>query len=274
MDGTRIAQQITKKYAKTFYFASLFLKKDKREASYAVYAACRLSDETVDGSKGANAQVQLNKLEQKLNSVYSPAALDDPVLSALRAVVGKYQISKEYFDALLAGMRMDLDKARYADFAELRDYCYKVAGVVGLVMLRIFGWRTEAADFAVDMGIAMQLTNILRDIREDFRLGRIYLPADELRRFGVSESDIAEEKITDNFCALMRFEIERARQYYVRASAGIKLLADPNSRFVARAMSDIYSGILTEIERNGYDVYTCRAHVGLAGKVHAILMIL
>lgn len=275
MDGFSIAEKITKKHAKTFYFASLFLNKEKKRAAYAVYALCRLSDESVDNSGGASPLENLKNLEQKINAAYADTNLDDALLQAFRQTVNKYKIPKEYFDELIEGMYMDLNKNRYDNFDELYTYCYKVAGVVGLIMLDIFGYLDiKAKDYAVDLGIAMQLTNILRDIKEDFSRRRIYLPKDEMASFGVSETDIAGENPNENFKFLLKDQIARARKYYQASKAGVKLINDANSRFVVCAMADIYSGILDNIEKLNYDVFRTRAHVSALNKVIAVIKIL
>lgn len=275
MEGLLLAEAITKLHAKTFYFASRFLKKEKRSAAYAVYAICRISDEAVDGKQGPLALGSLDILQQKINSVYKNAPPADSLLLAFQQSINKYHIPKKYFDALIEGMHMDLYKNRYKNFEELYDYCYKAAGVVGLIMLEIFGYTDpKAADYAINLGVAMQLTNILRDIKEDFDRNRIYLPEDEMRRFQVSENDIFGSQINENFKALMKFQIARSREYYEKAEQGIKMLGDLNSRFVACAMAGIYSGILNSIEKNDFDVFSRRACVSTPGKIIAVLKII
>ena len=275
MDGFSIAQAITKKYGKTFYFASLFLKKEKRFAAYVVYAICRLSDESVDDKRNSSAAKSLTSLQQKIDSAYQNARMADPLLLAFRQTINKYRIPKKYFDALMEGMYMDLYKNRYKNFEELYDYCYKVAGIAGLIMLEIFGYTDpKATDHAISLGVAMQLTNILRDIKEDFNRGRIYLPEDEIRHFGVSETDISQSRTNENFKALMKFQIARSREYYEKAKQGIKMLDDLNSRFVVCAMTDIYSRILNSIEKNDYDVFTRRAYVSTPRKIIAVSKII
>ncbi len=270
-----MARAITKKHAKTFYFASRFLKKDKRNAAYAVYAICRLSDEAVDAGKNTQHEQSLEKLEKNITAAYNQTVLDNAILSAFRQTAEKHKIPQEYFRDLIAGMYLDLRKNRYKNFAELYDYCYKVAGVVGLTMLQIFGYKNpKAKDYAVDLGIAMQLTNILRDIKEDFERGRIYIPEDEMARFAVTETDICEGRLSDNFKALLKFQIARAREYYANSKWGIKMIGDANSRFVVSAMADIYSGILNSIEKHNYNVFSRRAHVSILGKITAALKII
>lgn len=275
MDGCQLAQTITKKYAKTFYFASRFLKRDKRNAAYAVYALCRISDEAVDAKENTQPGQSLKMLKEIIGSAYGSLALENTLLEAFRETVNKYGIPKKYFDELIAGMDMDLSVNRYKNFAELYEYCYRVAGVVGLIMLQIFGYEDlRAQNYAVDLGIAMQLTNILRDVKEDFLRGRIYLPEDEMGRFGVTQADISAGRLNDNFKKLLKFQVARARQYYANSKPGIKMISDPGSRFVTCAMADIYSGILNSIEKNSYDIFSKRARVGLSGKISAVFKIM
>ncbi|MFA5411359.1 MAG: phytoene/squalene synthase family protein [Candidatus Omnitrophota bacterium] len=275
MNGFLLARAITRKHAKTFYFASRLLKKGRKNAAYAVYAICRLSDDIVDNGQDIGDARNLTGLREKIDSAYSNAPLADPLLSAFRQTVNKYHLPKKYFDALIEGMEMDLRKSRYRNFEELYDYSYKVAGVIGLIMLEIFGYRDQrAAAHAVNLGIAMQLTNILRDIKEDFRRGRIYLPEEEMQRFGVSESDISEGRIDANFKELMKFQIGRCREYYAQARPGIRMIGDLNSRLVALAMAEMYAGILKAIEKNYYDCFSRRAGVSAPEKIGALLKII
>jgi len=272
--GFKQAEIITKQYAKTFYFASRFLPKEKRRASYAVYAICRISDETVDAQNFTNIE-GLKRLQADINAVYSGGPLHSPILLAFSQTINKYQIPKLYFDELIRGMYMDLEKKRYADFNELYAYCYKVAGVVGLVMLKIFGCKDAATqDHAVNLGIAMQLTNILRDIREDAARGRIYLPEDELEKFGLTEENITKHNMGENFKPFMEFQINRARDYYHQSQQGLKLIEDAGCRFVIRLMQELYAGILDAIERNRYDVFSKRAHLNIFQKIAYTLRVL
>ena len=165
-------------------------------------------------------------------------------------------------------MEMDLDVTRYADFNELDRYCYRVAGVVGLMMTHVFGYRSERCwSNALALGTAMQLTNILRDVAEDFRMGRVYLPQDELARFGVDERQLREGRVDDRFRSLMRFQVDRARRYYREAEAGIPDLIGDSSRLTVRVMGRVYGGILGAIERQGLDVFRARARVDTPRKL-------
>jgi phytoene synthase len=175
----------------------------------------------------------------------------------------RYRIPKEYFADLIRGVEMDLTGTRYRTYAELEEYCYRVASTVGLMMTRIFSpdHEGEALIHAIELGKAMQLTNILRDVGEDFRRGRVYLPAQDLERFGVQETDLDRMVPTGDFRRLIKFEIERARELYDWAEAGVPLLPDDGSRLCVKLMGRTYAKILDAIEQNNYDVLSRRAYV-------------
>jgi len=273
VQGFMEAKNITASYAKTFYTASLFLDRDKRYAAYSIYAVCRISDNAVDDPKETQiAKKQAEKIKNDIETAYGQDELRDPLLKAFRETTTFYNIPKQYFDELLQGISLDLTKNRYNDFKELYDYCYKVAGVVGLMMLKIFGSKDPLAQkHAIEMGVAMQLTNILRDIREDFERGRIYLPQDEMKQFNIVERSISGEETDARTQAFLSFQIERARDYYNRASTGIDMIADKRCAFVACIMKDMYAGILGQIEKNGYNVFKKRAYVPFTRKCAIIL---
>jgi phytoene synthase len=270
--GFAQAEKITKKYAKTFYFASPFLSKEGRCAAYAVYAVCRITDDYVDGKHPDAASQKLVQIEADIDKAYADGELKDPLLLAFRNSIKTYAIPRQYFHDIMAGMRMDLDKQRYADFSQLHDYCYKVAGVVGLIMLQIFDAQAqEARPYAIDLGVALQLTNIIRDIKEDFARGRIYLPQEDLQRFGISQEDFAQEKLSQNFKALLGFQIQRARQYYSRSLTGLNFIKDRNNRFLILAIKQMYAAILEVIEKSDYDIFSKRAQVGNFKKIAIML---
>ncbi len=273
--GFKEAEKITRDFAKTFYFASLFLPKDKRIASYTVYAICRLSDEAADNNGLNQKEKKIEEIKDKIDLSYSALPIEDSLLMAFRATVNKYNIPKDYFYELLEGMRMDLTKKCYADIDELKLYAYRVAGVVGLIMLRIFGSQEKNAEtYALKLGEAMQLTNILRDIKEDLQKGRLYLPLDELKNFNLSEKEIEEMRVNENFKSLMKFQIERARESYKESRKGVSFIKCPRSRLAIRLMQEIYSGILKEIEHNNYDVFSRRAAVKTPKKILMAIKIL
>jgi 15-cis-phytoene synthase len=272
--GFRKAKAITKHFAKTFYFASHFLPLEKKKAAYAIYAVCRLSDESVDADSNKRS-LCLDTIREKISQAYNTQQLNDDILYAFSSTVKQFGISRRYFDELINGMNLDLHKCRYESFEELYAYCYKVAGVVGLAMLKVFGASgAESERHAVELGIAMQLTNILRDISEDYKRGRIYIPQVELQMFKVTESDIADACINADFTALMKYQIQRARAFYLNASKGIKSIKDLRSRIVVLIMKEIYSKILDSIEENKYNVFTRRAHVKLSAKLITALAVL
>ncbi len=256
----------TAKGSKSFFFAARWFPPDVARAAYAVYWFCRYTDDLVD--ECANLQQGREDLEQwaaMLHAALAGEVPSHPVLRVFLDTARRYSIPDEYPLDLIEGMRMDLDGVRYASFADLRVFCYRVASVVGLMMSHVIGFREPALTYAVDLGIAMQLTNILRDVGEDLERGRIYLPADEMQRFGYSEYDLRRRLYNDSFRELMRFEAARARAYYAQAEPGIALL-DSRGRFAVKVASDVYRQILVRIEASGYDVFQQRAVVSPARK--------
>jgi phytoene synthase len=266
--GARVCRRITRHHARTFYFASACLPRPTRRHAYAVYGFCRWADNGVDDARDRfEAATRLYHARRALDLAYS-RSVAPPGLLAFRRTVRLRSIPRHLFDDLLDGMEMDLDVTRYDDFAGLDRYCYRVAGVVGLMMTHVFGYRSDRClPNALAMGTAMQLTNILRDVAEDYRMGRVYLPQDELSRFGVEESDLAEGRVDDRFRSLMRFQIERARRYYAESEAGIPWLIGESSRLTVRVMGRLYGGILGAIERQDYDVFRTRARVSTPRKL-------
>ena len=273
------ARQITRRYARTFYFASHVLPPAKRDAAYVVYAFCRTADNVTDVHREdteriPDAEREIARLREELDAVF--ASTDVPTRwVALRDVVRQYHIPRQYFDELLHGVSMDLTPRRFATWAELEVYCYRVASVVGLIMTHIFGATTPVAlQHAARLGTAMQLTNILRDVGEDLRMDRVYLPQDELRAHGVTEEALAAGTVTPAITALLRFQIDRARTLYAEADGGIPMIPDDGSRFSTQLMRTLYSRILDAIEENGYDVFSRRAHVRSSTKLRLALGIM
>jgi phytoene synthase len=238
----------------SFYYSFLFLPPPRRRAITALYAFCREVDDVVDEVSDANvARVKLAWWRQEIAAAYAGEP-QHPVARALQSVVREYDVPQSQLQTVIDGMAMDLDVTRYVDFASLERYCDKVAGVVGLMSAQIFG-RTEAAtlDYARDLGVAFQLTNIIRDVGEDARRGRIYLPQDELARFGVDQSAILRREASDGFGALMAYQVERARAWYERALAKLPA-ADRHAQRAGVIMAAIYRTTLDEIARDGYRV--------------------
>lgn len=244
----RYCQELAKREAKNFYYGFTLLPPDKRRAIHAAYAFARGCDDIVDNElepeeKVCRLEEYRRKLEQSLNGI--PAG---PVFLALQDAIRRYRIPPEYFYQLLEGVEMDLTVRRYPTFEELRRYCYSVASTVGLTCIEIFGYRDgqQARQHAEDLGIALQLTNILRDIREDAQRDRIYIPQDELERFGYSEADILGGVASEPFRALMRFQVQRARGHFERGRQLLALLPY-RSRACTAALQAIDHRILERI---------------------------
>ena len=256
-------RQVTRREARNFYFAFLTLPARRRRAIYVAYAFCRYCDDAVDAAGAADAKMErLNRLRAQLDAAYAGYA-DTPLFIGLADVAAAYAIPQQYFSAVLDGVESDLVKTRYADFAELRRYCYQVASAVGLACIHIFGCRIndESRQRAVDLGLAMQLTNICRDVREDWEMGRVYLPQDELASFGVGEDDLAAGVVTPQFAGLMQHQIDRARHYF--ASGRLLLPYLPRrSRACPAALGLIYGRVLDRIEQRGGDVFSGRISLG------------
>jgi 15-cis-phytoene synthase len=247
--------QLTRRSRSNFYYSFLFLSKEKREAMYAVYAFCRSVDDVADGSAPLREkQTLLDEWRRELDRCYDGNP-QHPITVQLARSIRRFPIPKEHFEELITGVEMDLIHSRYPTFHELYEYCYRVAGVVGLMCIEIFGYRNpKAKDYAVNLGLALQLTNIIRDLKVDAERGRIYLPQDELARFGYHEDELLRGAYTPAFFELIRFAGSRARQYFHSAR---QLLAaeDRRSLFAAEIMGTIYYRLLDTIEASGYRVF-------------------
>lgn len=272
-DCYRHCRDIARANSKTFYLSSLFLAPEKRRAVWAVYAFCRTADDIVDQvTPAAERLAAIDYWERALLAAYRGNA-DDRIMVALYDAVGRFGIPLQPALDLLRGARLDITVRRYATYDDLREYCYLVASTVGLLTSPILGYTSDAAlEYGVALGRAMQMTNILRDVGEDARMGRIYLPLDEMQHFGYTESSIFEEVIDDSFVALMKFQIERVRRLYSEAEPGIVMLA-PESRYTVRLALTLYRQILASIEANRYDVYTKRAYVPFRSKMLAAMTV-
>jgi phytoene synthase len=264
--GYRLCREITRRHAKTFYFASRFLAAEKQRAIWAVYAFCRTADDIVDRTLPARERLDaLDGWRGDLLRAYDGRP-DHPVMAAFADAARRYAIPLQPALDLLRGAARDVTVRRYETYEELLEYCYLVASTVGLLIAPILGYEDGALEYGIALGRAMQMTNILRDVGEDRHLGRVYLPAEELRRFGYPESSLLDGTIDSRFIALMRFQIARTRAMYDEAAAGIELLS-PDSRSTVRLALVLYRRILDEIERNGYDVFTRRAYVPMRTKL-------
>lgn len=276
-------QEITRTHAKSFYFAAKFLPKDKRPPIYALYALCRHVDDEIDEAEirsEAESAKAVERWKNNLQAIYSNSeVLKDEklntdnqslVLFAWRDLLQTYKIPQSLPLELMKGVVQDTYQKRFETFDELYVYCYRVASTVGLMACEVFGYeKAETLDYAEKLGIAMQLTNILRDISEDAEKGRIYLPQEDLRKFGVTEEQIFAKKIDKNFIELMKFEIARARQYYKESRKGIPLLTK-DVRFTVLLALRLYSKILDEIEKQDYDIFQKRAHTTKLQKIISI----
>lgn len=268
-------RSITRKHAKTFYLATRFLPYQKQRSIFAVYGLCRYLDNLVDDAEDLiskkkiglrEIETRLERFRARLISTYRGVEYSDPILLAFSDVLNNYKISVELPLTLLDGVKMDLTKDRYATFDELYEYSYKVASVVGLMTSEIFGYSDQKAlNHAVELGIAMQLTNILRDVGEDLNRGRIYIPKDELSHYGVTETELFNHICNEPFKELMKFQIERTRMFYSRSDLGIPML-DRDSRLPVILARENYSRILDKIEENQYQVFTQRAYLNSTEK--------
>ncbi|MGD1921487.1 MAG: phytoene synthase [Pleurocapsa sp.] len=273
-EAYELCRQITAEYAKTFYLGTLLMPKEKSKAIWAIYAWCRLTDELVDGEKAKyTTKETLAEWEQQLESIFAGYPLDDTDV-ALVDTIQRYPMGIQPFRDMIAGQQMDLVHNRYQTFEELELYCYRVAGTVGLMSNAVLGigadpngvpWEKDKPIYvptkeAISLGLAMQLTNILRDVGEDIQRDRIYLPLDDLHAFNYTEADLIAGVVDDRWKAIMKFQIKRARGYYRQAEEGIRYLIR-DSRLHVWASLMLYQGILSEIEANNYDVFTKRAFV-------------
>jgi phytoene synthase len=275
----RYCRQISKQHAKTFYLATLFLPKRQQNPIFAIYALLRTVDDLVDlaEDKLANGEITRGEINEmlegwktRLKRCYAGEIERDPIMMAWHDTLKTHAIPIELPLDLMDGVAMDIEFKKFRTFDELYVYCYKVASVVGLMTSEIFGYSDrQALQHAIDLGIAMQLTNILRDIGEDIDRGRIYLPMEDLERFNYSEEEFMKKTMNQNFLELMKFQIERARSYYHSSEKGIPML-EKESRFAVMISSENYGNILKAIEENGYDVFSRRAYRSLYQKISTI----
>ena len=253
MDQTK---EIAKKSKSSFYYAFNLLPAEKRDAMNTVYAFCRETDDIVDeGNEPVELKYEkLHKWHLELEKALSCCS-EYPHLNKLGAIINKFNIPYEPFFELIKGMEMDLQTQRYLSFEDLKLYCYRVASTVGLMCIEIFGYKhVSTKEFAVNLGIALQLTNILRDIKKDSQIGRIYLPKEDLEKFNYNEQDIINNVYNQNFVDLMKFEVARAKQYFVNANESLNK-EDIGNMFAARAMQHIYSKLLDKIIDADYNIY-------------------
>ena len=262
-------RDIAREEARNFYYGFILLPPERRAGIYAAYAFSRRADDSVDdeGSPAGKLAAVADRRDE-LDACYAgvPPA-DDPVLVALTDTVRRFDVPRGHLDALLDGVAMDLTVSRYPDFPALKEYCDRVAGAVGLVSLHIFGFSDpRAPDHAADLGVAMQLVNIMRDVAEDAERDRIYLPADEMAAHGVSEEDLMDGVATGAFRRLMGEQGERARDYFARGERLLPLL-DRRARMCVSMLSGLYREILDTIEARDYDVFAGRVSLSTPRKL-------
>lgn len=257
-------QALTKHHSRSFHMASQLLPPHQRQAVRALYAFCRITDDIVDHPDG-NVNETLAEWRERALS-WDPPTADLPAVAWANAR-SQFNIPRRYAEQLIEGVARDLHQTRYQTFDDLATYCYGVASTVGLMSMHIIGFESaEAIPYAIKLGVALQLTNILRDVAEDWKRGRFYLPLDELEAFGLSEEDLNHGRVDDRWRNFMRFQIERNRQFYREAWPGIAMLA-PNGRLAIAAAAGFYRAILQDIEAHHYDNFNRRAHITQWGKI-------
>jgi len=279
-------RSITRSAAKNFKYAFLLLPAEKRDALCAVYAFMRHADDLSDepGRTAAERRQKLDVWREDLHRAVAGVATDSPVLLAVADTQRRFNIPLELFDQLVEGTQMDTPAQepssppraiQYRTFEDLRRYCYHVASVVGLICIRIFGYSDHQAEpLAENCGLAFQLTNIIRDVREDATMGRVYLPEEDLARFGRSVSDLSPARLSNgfqpqSFRPVLQFEVQRARELYQSADRLLPLI-DPESRPALWVLVEIYRRLLEKIAARGYDVFTRRVHLSTAEKLSVL----
>lgn len=274
-------ENVTRRHAKSFYFAAKFLPKEKQPPIYTLYALCRHVDDEIDEAElrsEAESAAIVEKWKENLEAIYSgkskvesrKSKVESLVLLAWEDLLQTYRIPQNLPIELMKGVVQDTYLKRYQTFDELYVYCYRVASTVGLMACEIFGYEgKETLNYAEKLGIGMQLTNILRDIGEDADKGRIYLPKEDLDKFGVTEKQILAKQFDENFIELMKFEIERTREYYEESKKGISRL-NKDVRFTVLLALRLYSKILDQIELQNYDVFKQRAFTTKTQKLLSI----
>ena len=258
-DANDYCEQITRNEARNFYYAFITLPMRKKRAIYTAYAFCRRCDDAVDNSESTTEKKRL--LDEIENNLKSGINLDklilenNPIILATCAIIKEFNIPQQYFFDVIQGVRMDIEFTTFNSFDEVKEYCYKVASVIGLICIKIFGYSNpKAIDYAIDFGLAMQLTNILRDILDDLNENRCYLDYEEMYKFNYSINHLRESLYNDDFIQMMKFEVDRAKRYFESGSRLLPLV-DTDSRICLVILSKIYSKILKKIERSNYNIF-------------------
>jgi 15-cis-phytoene synthase len=264
-------EDVARRQAKNFYYSFLLLEADRRRAMCAIYAFMRYCDDLSDAEGVADRAASIAQWRKDLERALEGSPAEHALWPAFIDTVARYKIPHRYFFEMIDGVSSDLEPRRIGTFAELYDYCYHVASVVGLTIIHIFGFDSpKALELAEKCGIAFQLTNILRDVREDAQNGRVYLPEEDLERFGVSGGDLNGDVVSPALRKLLTFEAERARAYY-RQSAPLVAMIHKESRASLRALIGIYSRLLDRIEASDYDVLSQRVRVPTGEKIWILL---
>lgn len=269
-DAQAYCTAVTKRSGSNFYYSFFFLPAARRETMYTIYAFCKEVDSAVDDAPpGSDPKDALRRWREEVAAAYGGRPTH-PVAVSLAAHAKRFNIPKEYFDELIAGVEMDLTTTRYATFAELSRYCYRVACVVGLICLHVFGTRDpRAKDYAVNLGMAFQLTNILRDLGTDADRGRLYLPQEDLARFDCDETLLLQRRYPPRFRDLMAFQCTRTREFYAKARVVLNDLprADRQALTPAEVMRAVYERILWRIEEADYRVFDARISLPAASRL-------
>ena len=264
-------KNLTVKADTNFYLGFRFLPKQKREAIYALYAFNRCADDFVDeGEDQLKKEELIEKWDYYLDKCYEGGKNNNPVLIAFTDAVKKFNIPIKPFKDAIAGFKMDLEINRYNTFDELKVYCKRVAGTISIMSLSVFGYTDKKAhEYGDDLSMALQLTNIIRDVGKDIKINRIYLPLEEIKGFNYSEEELLSGVINDNFINLMKFQVERAKTYFKKAENLIPLL-HKDARYTTLLMGGVYLKVLEEVEKNDYDIFTKFAKVSKAEKLKLI----
>lgn len=262
------AKEISKKSKSSFYYAFNLLPAHKRDAMTTLYAFCRETDDIVDENNFSNKvkTEKLNFWKAELEKGLSEES-SLPLLNNIAKIIEQFEIPTEPFFDLIKGMEMDIKQNRYSTIDDLLQYCYRVAATVGLMSIEIFGYtNTSTCEFAINLGLALQITNILRDVKKDASIGRIYLPLEDLKKFNYSEEELFANVYNDNFIALMNYEATRAKECFSKANRVLDISDKPNL-FAARAMQHIYFKLLKKMEANNFNVFENNIKVGKVEKV-------
>ena len=263
-------EKLVKSQSTSFYLASKTLPSNKRNAVYAIYAFCRLCDDIVDNdNKPSEKRLALDEIRFSLKQI-TKCVYPNPITLAVKDVINTYKIPVKYLEDLILGMESDIDFVRFNNFEELNLYCYRVASTVGLMCLNIFGYKDDRCkELAKDLGIAMQLTNIIRDIKEDFELNRIYLPKDDLHNSEYSYDDLKNGKINANFNRLIKTQISRAEKYFSQ-SKPLKNLVNKDSRKCIELIAEVYIRLLRQMNKKPHLILKQRTNLTFMNKIHLL----